>query len=124
MTINWSEFVLITLVVMVPLVIALRRSRISADDALARLKDGGVLVDVRTESEFAAGHLPGAINFPVEAITKTLPAKMPNKATVLLLHCESGTRSGVAQTKLRAMGYANAFNLGSYSRAAQIVART
>jgi phage shock protein E len=120
---NWMEFVAITCVVLVPIVIALRRSRISADEALERLRNGGVLVDVRSENEFAAGHLPGAINLPFDAIATTLPVRVPNKGTVLLLHCESGGRSGEAQTRLRSMGYTNAFNLGSYTQAAQIVAR-
>jgi rhodanese-related sulfurtransferase len=40
---------------------------------------------------------------------------------VLLLHCHSGMRSGMARKKLVALGYTHAFNLGSYSRAVQIV---
>jgi rhodanese-related sulfurtransferase len=44
-----------------------------------------------------------------------------DKNQALLLHCQSGVRSGVARKKLIALGYPNAFNLGSYGRAMQIV---
>jgi rhodanese-related sulfurtransferase len=50
-----------------------------------------------------------------------LPRRVRDKNQALLLHCQSGMRSGVAKKKLKALGYANAFNLGSYGRAAQIV---
>jgi rhodanese-related sulfurtransferase len=42
---------------------------------------------------------------------------------VILLHCQSGMRSGVAKKKLNALGYSNAYNLGSYGRAAEIVGK-
>jgi rhodanese-related sulfurtransferase len=44
-----------------------------------------------------------------------------DKNQVLLLHCQSGMRSGVASKRLKRLGYAKAFNLGSYSRAARLV---
>ena len=50
-----------------------------------------------------------------------LPRHVKDKDRVLLLHCQSGMRSGAARTKVKAMGYAHTFNLGSYARAAQIV---
>jgi rhodanese-related sulfurtransferase len=46
---------------------------------------------------------------------------MKDKNRALLLHCQSGMRSGVARKKLKALGYPNAFNLGSYRRAEEIV---
>jgi phage shock protein E len=85
------------------------------------LKNGALVIDVRTPGEFGSGHLPNAINLPVEGIEFTLPAQVNDKNKVLLLHCQSGMRSGMARKKLIAIGYTNAFNLGSYSRAAQIV---
>jgi rhodanese-related sulfurtransferase len=44
-----------------------------------------------------------------------------DKNQVLLLHCHSGSRSGEARRKLKAMGYTQSFNLGSYERAAEIL---
>jgi len=46
---------------------------------------------------------------------------VPDKSQVLLLHCASGMRSGMAKSKLNGMGYINAFNLGSYGRAESIL---
>ena len=59
--------------------------------------------------------------FVLDDIEVSLPRRVRDKNQALLLHCQSGMRSGVAKKKLKALGYANAFNLGSYGRAAQIV---
>ncbi|HTW79120.1 MAG TPA: rhodanese-like domain-containing protein [Terracidiphilus sp.] len=118
---NWTA-VAVAFGLLILLLFLRQRGRISAAEARERLKGGALVVDVRTEGEFAARHLPGAVNLPLDTIADTLPARVPDKDKTLLLHCQSGMRSGAAQSKLRAMGYTNAFNLGSYARAAQIVA--
>ena len=98
-----------------------RASQISIKRAVAYLKDGAPVIDVRSSAEFNSGHLASAINLPVEEIETALPRRVKDKNQVLLLHCQSGMRSGVAKTKLAGLGYANVFNLGSYARAAGIV---
>jgi phage shock protein E len=98
-----------------------RTSQISAERAVAYLRDGALLIDVRSPAEFNSRHLPNAINLPVEKIETTLPRRVSDKNQMLLLHCQSGMRSGVAKTKLAGLGYVKAFNLGSYARAAKIV---
>ena len=98
-----------------------RRGQISEKDARMHLNNGALLVDVRTPSEFASGHLPDAINFPLDEIEVKLPRRVKDKNQAVLLHCQSGMRSGIAVKKLKSLGYANAFNLGSYGRAAQMV---
>jgi phage shock protein E len=98
-----------------------RSSQISTKRAVAYLKDGALLIDVRSPAEFSSGHLPNAINLPLEEIEVALPRRVKDKNQVLLLHCQSGMRSGMAKTKLGVLGYANTFNLGSYGRAARIV---
>jgi rhodanese-related sulfurtransferase len=80
-----------------------------------------MLIDVRTAAEFSGGHLPRAINIPLAEIEELTPRRVKDKERVLLLHCQSGARSGAAKNLLRNMGYANAYNLGSYGRAARIV---
>lgn len=99
-----------------------RASQISPRRAVAYLKDGALVIDVRSSAEFNSGHLPNAINIPVEEIETSLPRRVKDKNQVLLLHCQSGMRSGVAKSRLTGLGYANAFNLGSYARAKRIVA--
>jgi phage shock protein E len=98
-----------------------RAGQISSKEALVYLNNGALVIDVRTPSEFSFDHLPSAINIPLYQIETTLPRRVKDKSLVLLLHCQSGIRSGLAKRKLKALGYSNAFNLGSYDRAAQIV---
>lgn len=118
---NWT--VLLLLAAAVALVIVMRRAGlIPMRAAREHLKNGAVLIDVRTPAEYAAGHLPKAIHVPVDQIEITLPRRVPNKDSVLLLYCQSGMRSGMAKRKLQAQGYTQAFNLGSLARAGRIVA--
>ena len=80
-----------------------------------------MVIDVRTSGEFSSGHISTAINIPLDEIEETLPTRVQDKNQVLLLHCQSGMRSGIAVKKLKALGYTNAFNLGSLARAKEIV---
>lgn len=98
-----------------------RRGQISAKDAQTHLKNGALLIDVRSSAEFNSGHLPDAINLPLDEIEAKLPRRVKDKNQAILLHCQSGMRSGIAKKKLNSLGYANAFNLGSYGRAARMV---
>ena len=97
--------------------------QISAKDALAQLKNGALVIDVRSAGEFNSGHLASAINIPLDEIETALPKRVPDKKQVLLLHCRSGMRSGMAKSQLNGMGYTNAFNLGSYGRAKDIISK-
>jgi phage shock protein E len=117
---SWTT-ILVPLAVLVVLFLLTRQGQISLKDAQAHLKSGALVIDVRTPAEFNSGHLPGAINLPLDGIEASLPRRVQDKNQVLLLHCQSGVRSGAARKKLNALGYANAFNLGAYGRAAQIV---
>jgi phage shock protein E len=98
--------------------------KISAKDARRHLKNGALVIDVRSHGEFSSGHLPKAINLPLDEIETALPRRVKDKNQVLLLHCLSGTRSGMAKNKLKSLGYANAFNLGSLARALKIAGNT
>lgn len=102
--------------------IFLRHSgQISAKDARECLREGALIIDVRTPAEFNARHLPKAINLPVDRIESTLPGRVTDKNQPILLHCHRGRRSAIAMKKLTALGYQNAFDLGSYTRAERIV---
>lgn len=94
---------------------------ISPQQAAALLKDGALVIDVRTIDEFKSGHLRNAINIPLDEVERTVPARVTDKNHALLLHCRAGMRSGAAQSKLKNLGYTNVFNLGSYERAESIV---
>jgi phage shock protein E len=100
-----------------------KTGQISAKEALKQLKTGALVIDVRSAGEFNSGHLTKAINIPLDEIETALPKRVPDKRLVLLLHCQSGMRSGAAMQKLKSLGYANAFNLGSFGRARGIIAQ-
>lgn len=79
---------------------------VSADAARRYLKADALVVDVRSVQEFKAGHLSLAVNIPLGELHTSLPRRVSDKNQVLLLHCLSGTRSGIARRALKAMGYA------------------
>lgn len=117
---HWTT-VSIVLAVVVAFYVLKRAGQISAKDARKHLKSGALLIDVRTPAEFKSGHLPEAINLPLQQIETTMARHVKDKNQAVLLHCQSGMRSGMARKKLTAIGYTNVFNLGSYSRAARVV---
>lgn len=98
-----------------------RAGQVSTKAAAQYLKQGALVIDVRTPGEFNSGHLPKAINIPLDQIESLVASRLKNKDQVLLLHCQSGMRSSAAKKKLAMLGYTRAYNLGSYARAARIV---
>jgi phage shock protein E len=119
MNINWIGL-LVFLAIVILMMLVRRAGQIPADRAQELLRSGAALVDVRTAGEFSGGHLQKAINIPLSDVEAAVPRRFPDREEPILLHCQSGMRSGAAQRKLRALGYANAFNLGSYARAMRI----
>ena len=71
-----------------------------------------IILDVRRADEFAAGHIPGAINVANENIADAQPAELPDKDQVIYVYCRSGNRSKQASAKLAAMGYTNVIEFG------------
>jgi rhodanese-related sulfurtransferase len=119
---SWS--IVLVIGVVVALIIGLKRlGLVSAKAAQAHLKNGALVIDVRSPGEFNSGHLPNTINIPLNEIETTLSRRVKDKNQVLLLHCLSGMRSGMAKQKLKSLGYANVFNLGSLARARKIVGK-
>ncbi len=117
---NWTIAIIAGLVI--GAFFALKRlAFISADAARKHLAQGALVIDVRSVEEFSGGHLQNAVNIPLGELRESLPRRVKDKDQVLLLPCLSGGRSGIAKQRLASMGYANAFNLGSYSRAKQIL---
>src|ERR1035437_1640191 len=94
-----------------------RLTLVRPDTARDWLKQGAIVLDVRSEGEFSGGHLPGAINIPLDRLSAEIGRLAPDKDQPLLLHCLSGTRSGIGKGTLQKLGYRHVFNLGSYGRA-------
>ena len=83
-------------------------------DVKKRLDSGDTsftLVDVREESEWAAGHAPGAIHLGKGVIERDVEAKVPDPATPLVLYCGGGFRSALAADALQKMGYTNVVSM-------------
>jgi len=112
--------ILILAAVVAAMLIMKKAGQISVKDAAAHLKNGAPVIDVRSPGEFNSGHLPDALNFPLDEVETAVPRRFKDKSQVLLLHCLSGMRSGMARRKLKSLGYANVFNLGSLARAQKI----
>lgn len=77
----------------------------------ATLPDNTTIIDVRTAEEFAAGHVKGAINFPVESMQA---GQFPSidKNTSIALYCHSGRRAASALNLLKSDGFTNVRNIG------------
>ncbi|MCF0260843.1 MAG: lipoprotein [Erysipelotrichaceae bacterium] len=74
-----------------------------------------ILVDVRTLEEYEQGHIPGAVNLPLESIGTQDPEALKNKDQLILVYCRSGNRSKQAAGKLAALGYSNVKEIGGIS---------
>jgi len=98
-----------------------RMSFVSAEIARKQMAEGALVIDVRSPEEFRQGHVSGAINIPLGEVRDMLPRQIADKQQPILLHCLSGGRSAIALRQLKTMGYQQVFNLGSLSRAQQIV---
>jgi rhodanese-related sulfurtransferase len=75
-----------------------------------RRQDAGekfVLVDVREESEWSRGHLPGAIHLGKGIIERDIEQRVPDNGTKVILYCGGGYRSALAADNLQKMGYTN-----------------
>ena len=75
-----------------------------------RRMDGGekfVLVDVREESEWARGHIAGAVYLGKGVIERDAEQRFPDPSTKLILYCGGGFRSALAADNLQKMGYKN-----------------
>lgn len=82
-------------------------------DVKARLDAGErfALVDVREESEYAAGHLPGAVHIGKGVIERDVETKIPDPASPVVLYCGGGFRSALAADALQKMGYTNVISM-------------
>jgi rhodanese-related sulfurtransferase len=87
------------------------------DDVKARIARGDkfLLVDVREDSEWANGHLPGAVHIGKGVIERDIEVKVPDTSTEMVLYCGGGFRSALAADNLQKMGYTRVISMdGGY----------
>jgi len=87
--------------------INLSAKNISQDElqALMKSEDKPLLIDVRTEGEYASGHVPGAMNIPHKKLEQRLAELSGVKNSQIILYCRSGTRAGFAKKILAKNGF-------------------
>ena len=117
---SWVAFIVVMVLALAYMYMK-RSGQISSKEAVEYLRNGAMLIDVRSVNEFESGHILQAHNMPLDRIDLLVPTAVKDKNKVLLLHCSTGVRSGMAKKKLEELGYKNVFNLGSYERAGKIV---
>ena len=86
---------------------------IPAAQVKALLEHGGRLIDVRTPHEFAKGHLPNAMNIPLDQIDQHVEQL---KESCVVVYCQGGVSSQKAAQILRKHGSAHVYNLGAMSK--------
>lgn len=88
--------------------------QISMDEAVTMMdqESGYIILDVRRADEFAAGHIPGAINVANESIGTDEIPELPDKDQLIMVYCRSGRRSKEASEKLVKLGYTNIVEFG------------
>ena len=88
--------------------------KISAQEAyrMMRAEEAYILLDVRTEEEYAASHIEGALLIPAYEIGRRAVAELPDKDALILVYCRSGRRSANAAYDLIDMGYTNVYDFG------------
>lgn len=77
------------------------------------VKQGAIILDVRTKGEYAGGHIKGSINISVDALSANL-SKLKDKNKPIITCCASGMRSASAKSLLKARGYQEVYNGGSW----------
>jgi rhodanese-related sulfurtransferase len=95
-----------------------RRSSIEASELAARISSNAapIVLDVRTPDEFAAGHIPGAINVPHTELVERLPELELPVDVEIVVHCERGGRAEAAEAILRQAGYAQVRDLDGHMK--------
>ena len=89
--------------------------QITAEEAKAMMEEqpDAVILDVREQDEYDAGHIPGAVLLPVGTIDEeTAASAIPENDTVVLVYCRSGNRSKTASQSLVDLGYTQIYEFG------------
>lgn len=87
---------------------------ITAEDAkeIMDTETDYIILDVREQDEYDAGHIPGAILIPYTEIENQAEEKLPDKDKLLLVYYRSGRRSKIAAETLVELGYSNIKEFG------------
>ena len=83
-------------------------------DYAGLVKQGSVILDVRSKGEYAGGHIRGSINISIDTLYSNL-SKLKDKTKPVITCCASGRRSASAKSILKLNGYTEVYNGGAWS---------
>ena len=88
--------------------------KITAEEAKKMMDSGKpyILLDVRTEEEYGAKRISGALLIPYSAISERAMIELPDKSALILIYCHGGGRSANTAIQLIRMGYVNVYDFG------------
>ena len=78
------------------------------------VKQGAIILDVRSKGEYSGGHINGSMNISVDTLSSNL-GKLKDKNKTIITCCASGMRSVSAKNILKSNGYTNVYNGGGWS---------
>jgi rhodanese-related sulfurtransferase len=112
-----SKIILAVLAILVVAVLYMKLTaiRVSSSDARALVENGALLVDVRSEGEYADGGIEGSINIPIQELASRMD-ELGDKNREIVVYCQSGGRSAMAKRLLESNGFSKVHDLGSINR--------
>jgi phage shock protein E len=88
--------------------------RLEKTDFAQLVKDGAIILDVRSKGEYAAGHIKDSMNIPVDQLENNIH-RLKDKAKPIITCCASGMRSASAKSILQSNGFILVYNGGGWS---------
>lgn len=112
-----SKIILAVLAILVVAVLYMKLTaiRVSSSDARALVENGALLVDVRSEGEYADGGIEGSINIPIQELASRMD-ELGDRNREIVVYCQSGGRSAMAKRLLESNGFSKVHDLGSINR--------
>ena len=71
-----------------------------------------VIVDVRTQAEYATGHIANAVLIPVDQVAQLAPDQLTDKQQLIFVYCRTGARAAQGSAMLVQLGYTNVYDIG------------
>lgn len=87
------------------------------------IRNGAIIIDVRTAAEYDRGHIPDAFNIPVDRIAISIPRIKSSKMPVIVC-CNSGARSSTAAQLLKANGVKEIYNGGNWEKLYSLIKKS
>jgi phage shock protein E len=107
--------IIIVIIVCAIVVVSVAKNQATMAQIKKQLKNGALVIDVRSEQEYRTGHFGGAVNIPYDQFETRISEIGNNKERPVIVYCYAGSRSAVAFGILRKNGFSKAINARSYS---------